>query len=454
MAKTVVGLFDDWSTAQNVVQDLVNNGFAREDISVVANQPEGELATAGETDTGMGGLAAGAGTGAVLGGVAGLLVGLGALAIPGFGPILAAGPLAAALTGAGIGAVAGGMIGALVDLGVPEEEAEYYAEGVRRGGTLVTVKTDDNMVDRAVSIMNRHGAIDINRRAADWRNAGWTGFDADAETYTTPTGEISRYHSRGAGEGATLGATPTTTGRTETTGITDYSGGRNIGRTTETTAEARELKTGEMASIPVVEEDIQIGKREVERGGARVETRIEEKPVEKDVHLHEEHVTVERRPVDRPASEADFGAFREGSIEVRETAEVPVVKKEARVVEEVVVGKEAQERTETIRDTVRRTDVDVQEVDTSWQDTGYTRWDNDFRTYHTSRYGNTGRTYEQYTPAYRYGYTLANDPRYRDWDWNRVESHARTDWEQRGEGAWEDFKDSIRYAWDKVRGAR
>ncbi|HYN85704.1 MAG TPA: DUF2382 domain-containing protein [Pyrinomonadaceae bacterium] len=114
-------------------------------------------------------------------------------------------------------------------------------------------------------------------------------------------------------------------------------------------------------TIPVVEEELQVGKREVERGGVRVESRVEEVPVEKDVHLREERVRVERRPVDRPAGDAD-AAFREGSIEVTERAEVPVVAKEARVVEEVVVGKEVAERTETVRDTVRRTDVDVQET--------------------------------------------------------------------------------------------
>jgi hypothetical protein len=102
----------------------------------------------------------------------GLLVGLGALAIPGIGPVVAAGPLAAALSalaGAGAGAVAGGvtggLLGALMDLGVPRETAEYYAEGVRRGGNLVTINTADHMTNRAVEILNRHHPIDINEQA-------------------------------------------------------------------------------------------------------------------------------------------------------------------------------------------------------------------------------------------------------------------------------------------------
>jgi len=117
------------------------------------------------------------------------------------------------------------------------------------------------------------------------------------------------------------------------------------------------------AAVPVVEEQIDIGKRQVAQGGVRVRTHVEEKPVEKDVTLREETVRVERRPVDRPATEADFARAREGTIDVTETREVPVVSKEAHVVEEVVVGKDVKQRTETVRDTVRKTDVEVQKVD-------------------------------------------------------------------------------------------
>jgi uncharacterized protein (TIGR02271 family) len=125
-------------------------------------------------------------------------------------------------------------------------------------------------------------------------------------------------------------------------------------------------------TIPVVEEELQVGKREVERGGVRVESRVEEKPVTEQVQLREERVHVERRPVDRPVTDAD-AAFREGTLEVTERAEEAVVGKTARVVEEVVVGKHVEERTETVSDTVRRTDVDVQEVST----TDATRTDRD-----------------------------------------------------------------------------
>jgi uncharacterized protein (TIGR02271 family) len=135
------------------------------------------------------------------------------------------------------------------------------------------------------------------------------------------------------------------------------------------TAETRELREGE-ARVPVVEEEVRIGKREVERGGVRVRTEVSEKPVEEQVNLREEHVRVERRPVDRPATQADLNkAMTESNLEVTERAEEAVVQKNARVVEEVVLGKEQTERSETVRDTVRRTDVEVEKVNPSIEKT-------------------------------------------------------------------------------------
>lgn len=120
----------------------------------------------------------------------------------------------------------------------------------------------------------------------------------------------------------------------------------------------------ETGSIPIIEEELQIGKRVVETGGARLRSRIIERPVEENINLREEHVHVERIPVNRPATNADLNAFQEGEIEITEHAEVPVVAKEARVVEEISLEKEVEERNETIRDTIRRTDVEIENLDT------------------------------------------------------------------------------------------
>ena len=127
----------------------------------------------------------------------------------------------------------------------------------------------------------------------------------------------------------------------------------------------RKLEKGKEA-VPVVEEQLNVGKKEIDTGGGvRVNTRVEEKPVEANINLREENVRVERRPTDRPATEADFAKAGSGTVEVTEHKEVPVINKEARVVEEVVIDKEARDRTETVRDTVRKTDVDVERVDKS-----------------------------------------------------------------------------------------
>lgn len=114
--------------------------------------------------------------------------------------------------------------------------------------------------------------------------------------------------------------------------------------------------------IDVVEEELHVGKREVQTGGVRVRSRIVARPVEEHIRLRSEHVTVERTPVDRPATDADLDTFKEGTIEVTETAERAVASKEAKVVEEVRVGKEVEEHEEVVSDEVRHTEVDVEEI--------------------------------------------------------------------------------------------
>ncbi len=185
-SKTVVGVFNNIADAQNVVRDLENVGFLREDISIVANQQlhgadqtttSGDLPAGGTSD-----VATDAGIGAALGGVGGLLLGFAGLAVPGIGPVLAIGPIVAALSGAGIGAVAGGIIGALTESGVPEAEALHYAESVRRGDVLVTVRTaSENSAEQARGIMDSSGAVDVEQRAGEWRQRGWNGYEPGAE---------------------------------------------------------------------------------------------------------------------------------------------------------------------------------------------------------------------------------------------------------------------------------
>ena len=185
MARTIVALFETADEAQAAVEDLIASGVSVDAISLVVADIRGEYRTytgAGETKA-KEVAATGAISGGVLGGLLGLLVGIGALAIPGIGPVVAAGPLAATLLGVGVGAATGGLIGALVGLGIPEEDANIYAEGVRRGGALVAVRTDDVLADRVKDIFARHHPVDIKARAAEWRQAGWERFDPNTEPY-------------------------------------------------------------------------------------------------------------------------------------------------------------------------------------------------------------------------------------------------------------------------------
>lgn len=184
--RTVTALFDTYDHAASAVRALKDAGFSSEDISLVANNATGEIA---EDDMDAGdGAAAGAGVGAVAGGGAGLLAGLGALAIPGIGPVVAGGWLLAtavgAAAGAAVGGVAGGLLGALANAGVPEEQAHVYAEGVRRGGTVVSVRADDVRADTASAILQNAAGVDIDRRRTDYLAEGWRGFDDNDPAYS------------------------------------------------------------------------------------------------------------------------------------------------------------------------------------------------------------------------------------------------------------------------------
>jgi hypothetical protein len=189
--KTVSGLYDNYSDAQDTVSELEAAGIPSADISIVANNSDnwyedGERSDAAE-DAGTG-----AGIGAVVGGTGGLLTGLGIMAIPGVGPVVAAGWLAAtavgAVAGAAVGGATGGIIGALTDSGVPEPDAHVYAEGVRRGGTLVTARVSDEQALQAEEILGQSTTVDLASRRRDYEAEGWTAFDPSAPNYDAEQG--------------------------------------------------------------------------------------------------------------------------------------------------------------------------------------------------------------------------------------------------------------------------
>jgi len=277
-----------------------------------------------------------------------------------------------------------------------EDDRDLYAEASRRGACSVALELDEDdqaLQARAEEIMRRHNPLDLEQQAETWRSEGWRG----------------RYAQQ-----------PATAATTQTTTSQQAAASQAAARRTE---QPRRTEKGEV--IPVVQEELQVGKRQIQRGGIRIHTRVTERPVQEQVHLREEHVNVERRPVNRPVTNAD-AAFKERAIEATETAEQAVVNKQARVVEEVALNKEVQERTETVRDTVRRTDVDVEQI--------------------------PGRAGAQDDWTDQFVTTLSNDQRYRGRDWNAIEPDARTSFEQRYPGRrWEEFKDRIRSGFDRIR---
>ena len=405
MENTVIGVYDSYAQAQNAMNELLSSGFSRSDVQI---NPESDSTTQTQTartsDADEGGSAI------------------------------------------------GNFFRSLFGMDEDRQHGDVYSEAVRRGSCVLTVYADsDEQRDRATDIMNRYDPIDIDERTEQWRSQGWTAYDDSAPMYTTS--DIERERNQYAQS------------RTDTASMNLQSDTSNI---RQDTAQSQNLQQGETTRIPVVEEELRVGKREVQRGGVRVFQRLKEKPVQESVQLREEHVKVERHPVDQPATEADMAAFKEGSVELREMAEEPVVSKTARVVEEVVVGKEVEQHTEQINETVRRTDVEVEQLGasgatttgttdtmrgTDYADTTATADDADYRKHWQTAYGTSGGRYEDYDSAYRYGSTMAGSGRFKNYQWTDVEPQLRSDWESNHpESTWDKVKDAVRYGAERVTG--
>jgi hypothetical protein len=197
MTKTVSRLYDRYADAQQAVRELEAAGIPHSDISIVANNSDSWYDSKridrdrDGVDDRVEGAGTGAGIGAGLGGAAGLLAGLGLVAIPGLGPVVAAGWLAATAAGAAAGAATGGVIGALTQSGVSDEDAQVYAEGVRRGGTLVSARVPDADQNRAEAILDR-SAVNIHDRGTTYRERGWQRFDPASKPFTADEVEAER----------------------------------------------------------------------------------------------------------------------------------------------------------------------------------------------------------------------------------------------------------------------
>lgn len=270
MAKTLVGVFDELSSADDVLRELRAMGVPQDHIQLLENSEARPAASEDEQSWTQ---------------------------------------------------KVSGWFRSLFDDDEDRTLADNYAEAWRRGHYLVVADVESSQTERVADIMNRHGAIDIDRRAESWKATGYTGrFDESAPPYTPEQrrAELGTYGTHETGDSA----------------------------------------------IPVVQEELSVGKRIVRRGGVRIHSYVEEKPVHEVIRLREERINIQRRPVNRPAEPGDR-AFQERTIEVSAQGEEPVVEKRARVVEEVAVGKNIEQRDQKIDDTVRRKDVRVEQMPSS-----------------------------------------------------------------------------------------
>ena len=245
--QTIIGTFDDKTTAQTAVDQLIAQGFKRDHVHLQGAQGLESDITSSQSDR----------------------------TVPKSDGMMS-----------GVGHFFSNLFGS-----DSNEHAGKYSEAVRRGGTVVAVDAEnDDDVEKASAVMTDLGTVDVDQREAQWKSKGWTGFDPNSALLS------------------------------------------------------EDEQAFERDSVPVVQEELVVGKRTINTGGLRVIKRMSETPVSKIVSLREEHATIERRPINRAATAADFANFKEGTIEVKEMAEQAVVGKTARVVEEVQIGKEASER--------------------------------------------------------------------------------------------------------------
>lgn len=252
-----------------------------------------------------------------------------------------------------------GFFERLGDFLFPDEDRDTFAEGLSRGGYLVTATgLSSEMYDMVMDALEDAGAVDIDERAASWRAEGWTGRLRDEN--------LGRSGSAGVGSGTGYGAVGES--GSDASGIgSDVAGAGRSGPSGAALgagglAVSDSLTGDDDGTLPVVEERLRVGKRDTSHGRVRVRSYVVEEPVSETVRLEEERVEVERRPVDRPIGSADEGMFRERSIEAEEYREEAVIAKEARVVEEVALRRKHDSHEQTISDTLRRTEVEIDDA--------------------------------------------------------------------------------------------
>ena len=461
MQHTLIAVFDNHNDATNAMNELLSSGFSREDVRLSHGNEDPSIAASGATTT--------------------------------------------ASTDTdnepGIGTSIKNFFSDIFGTDNNEHHAKYNT-ALERGNHVLTVITDSEPeVERAADIVERYGPVDIDEQSEKWASgagmggsmnspgAGVMGVGAGGlqqsssmslqsdndrlplnqqslndpnpmgTTYQEPLSsrdELSR-GTYGSGSGnlqTSMGGSTSASSATTGSSLQGSSLEGSAAATQASGLTGSQQRDTSAAAIPVVQEQLKVGKREVQRGGVRVFSRVIETPVNESIGLREEHVNVQRRTVDEPISTTDATAFKEQSIEMRETAEEAVVEKSARVVEEVMINKEVSQREQQIHDTVRHTEVEVEQLGAGSARSSMMSDDDYYRNHFTSNYGTTGASYDDYAPAYSYGSEMARNQKYSGRKWDDVESDLSSDWSTRAGNkagsTWEKMKAAVRHGWDRM----
>jgi uncharacterized protein (TIGR02271 family) len=357
MKRSALCLVDTEAQAATTVEKLRSDGFSDNDISVLFPDKESSRDFAHKKETKMPeGATVGASTGGALGGTIGLLAGIGALAIPGLGPFIAAGPIMAALSGGAVGAGLGGLAGALVGLGIPEYEAKRYEGKVKEGGILISVHSENSdETNRAKAIFKEEGAHDISSTGESHSDLKAQDVSRTGEFRGVSPGDITESDfpsSRDSTSGAGEGSAPRTADPL-------YQAQHSVSDTPAGT-QPRESGDEIAAEVPLSEEEVKVGKRTVGAGEVNLQKKVSTEQVNVPVELKREDAVIERVPAHEMES-AGGEPFQEERFEVPLSREEPVVEKETRVTGGVRVRKTEGTERETIQESVRREDVDVDE---------------------------------------------------------------------------------------------
>lgn len=295
----------------------------------------------------------------------------------------------------------------LAHRGVPTADAYFFEQGVEQGNTLVILEVDDDRAPRILQQMKngeaRMGQSTSGTRSTDGR-------------------------------------------RTEEPAMTARR---------DAATDGRRMDDEEVAQrIPIIEEELHVGKKVRDTGGIHVERTVQNKPVHESIDLKEEHVEVNRHSANRPATNEDLmGAFEEGSFDLREEKEELIVEKEPRVVEEVEIRKTVEHKQQAVDETLRRVDVNIQELNRQAPtDMRYEALSPGYRKHFDANFGSRGERFEDFEPAYRFGHAHALRDDWRSHDFQTVSPHLKADYEKRsGKGSWERGRAAIEHAWNDVR---